>query len=109
MRLEDSVLADVLGISEPWKISGFEFDGIDTVHIELEYVKSLRDAAPVCPECGSAETSYYDMVKETWRHTDMCDQICMIHGKVPRIRCKSCGKVSMVKTPKPSRSRRQIH
>ena len=104
MILEDSVLEDVIGISRPWRISGFEFDGIDTVHIELEYVKSLRDAAPACPKCGSAETSYYDTVEKTWRHTDMCDQICMIHGKVPRIRCKSCGKVSGVKVPWSSES-----
>ena len=41
-----------------------EFDGVDTVDIELEYVKSQRPEAPGCPECGSPDTSYYDMVKK---------------------------------------------
>ena len=72
---------------------------MDTVDIELEYVKSQRPEAPDCPECGSPDTSYYDMVEKSWRHTDMCDQICIIHGMVPRVQCKSCGKVSRIKVP----------
>ena len=92
-------LEDVIGITKPWRIISAEFDGVDTVDIELEYVKSQRPEAPDCPECGSSDTSYYDMVEKSWRHTDMCDQICMIHGMVPRVQCKSCGKVSRIKVP----------
>ena len=92
----NSFLEDVIGITKPWRIISAEFDGVDTVDIELEYVKSQRPEAPDCPECGSSDTSYYDMVEKSWRHTDMCDQICMIHGMVPRVQCKSCGKVSRI-------------
>jgi transposase len=95
----NSFITEIIGIEKPWKVESVTFDGVDTVDIELGYIRSLRPKAPGCPECGSEETSYYDMVDKTWRHTDMCDQICFIHGKVPRIRCKACGKVSRVKAP----------
>ena len=94
-----SFLEDVIGISRPWRIVSAKFDGVDTVDIDLEYVKSQRPKAPDCPVCGSRETAYYDMVEKSWRHTDMCDQICMIHGMIPRIQCKGCGKVSRIKVP----------
>ena len=92
-------MEDVIGITKPWRIASVEFDGVDTVNVRLEYVKSQRPKAPDCPECGSKETSYYDMVEKSWRHTDMCDQICMIHGLVPRVECRSCGKISRIKVP----------
>ena len=48
-------LEDVIGITKPWRVISAEFDGVDTVNVELEYVKSQRPEAPDCPECGSSE------------------------------------------------------
>ena len=31
-------LKDVIGITKPWRIVSAEFDGVDTVNIELEYI-----------------------------------------------------------------------
>ncbi len=65
--------------------------------MKLEYDCEKRPNPPHC-ECGG-ECGYYDMVKKTWRHTDLCEYICNIEGDVPRVRCKSCGKVFRVSAP----------
>ena len=99
----NTFVAEIVGIVPPWRVVSAEFDGVDTVDVEIEYVRTMRSPAPCCPECGG-RCSYYDMVDKSWRHTDMCDQICRIHGKVPRIRCGGCGKVSRMEVPWASES-----
>ena len=85
----------VVGVTLPWKVVSVEFDGKDTVDVTIGYDRSSRPSAPNCPECGGP-TTYYDMVEKSWRHTDMCDYICRFHGKVPRVKCGSCGKISRI-------------
>lgn len=97
MELNDFV-SQIVGVVPPWSVVSAEFDGVDTVDVEIEYDRSSRPSAPNCPVCGG-EAGYYDMVDKTWRHTDMCDYICRLHGRVPRIRCKACGSVSRISPP----------
>lgn len=94
----NNFVAQITGIAPPWIVLSAEFNGTDTVDVEIGYDRRSRPSAPSCPACGG-EASYYDMVDKTWRHTDMCDHICKIHGRVPRIRCKDCGTVSRIAPP----------
>ena len=91
-------VAQITGIAPPWTVLSAKFNGADTVDVEIGYDRSSRPSAPSCPACGG-KAGYYDMVDKTWRHTDMCDYICKIHGRTPRIKCKDCGKVSRVAPP----------
>lgn len=91
-------VAQITGIAPPWTVISAKFNGTDTVDVEIGYDRRSRPSAPNCPDCGG-EAGYYDMVDKAWRHTDMCDYICMIHGRTPRIKCKCCGKVTRVSPP----------
>lgn len=91
-------VAQITGIAPPWTVLSAKFDGEDTVDVEIGYDRSSRPSAPSCPACGG-KAGYYDMVDKTWRHTDMCDYICKIHGRTPRIKCKDCGTVSRIAPP----------
>lgn len=97
MELNEFV-SKIIGVVSPWDVVSAEFNGVDKVDVEVEYDRRSRPSAPNCPKCGG-EASYYDMVEKSWRHTDMCDYICSIHGQVPRIRCRTCGCVSRVSPP----------
>ncbi len=58
-------------------------------------LECVREGMPNLPHC---ECDYYDMVRKTWIHTDLCEYICNIEGDVPRVRYMSCGKVFRVST-----------
>lgn len=98
VRTLNEFISEVIGIVEPWSVSSVTLvEGEEVVNVELEYDREKRPDPPHC-ECGG-ECGYYDMVRKTWRHTNLCEHICNIEGNVPRVRCKSCGKVFRVSAP----------
>lgn len=98
VRTLNEFISEVIGIVEPWSVSSVTLvEGEEVVNVKLEYDREKRPNPPHC-ECGG-ECGYYDMVRKTWRHTDLCEYICNIEGDVPRVRCKSCGKVFRVSAP----------
>ena len=91
-------LSEVIGITEPWNVSSVELDNdSETVSIESEYNRAKKREPPRC-ECGG-ECGYYDTVRKTWRHVDLCGYLCIIGGDVPRVKCKTCGKVFRTSVP----------
>ena len=94
----NSFMEKAIGIVPPWFVKSVEYDGVETVNVELGFDRKHRPAAPACPRCGGA-CSYYDMVEKTWRHTDVCDWMCIVHGVIPRVKCGSCGSVTRINAP----------
>ncbi len=75
VRTLNEFISEVIGIVEPWSVSSVTLvEGEEVVNVELEYDREKRPDPPHC-ECGG-ECGYYDMVRKTWRHTDLCEYIC---------------------------------
>ena len=51
-----------------------------------------------CPECGG-RCQGYDKKEREWQHSDLFDMECHIHCAVDRMKCKECGKVTMIDVP----------
>ncbi len=91
-------LSEIVGIVKPWSVSSVELDkNSETVSIELDYDRADRPEPPHC-QCGEG-CGYYDTVRKSWRHADLCGYLCIIGGDVPRIKCKTCGKVFRISVP----------
>lgn len=91
------MIAGSLGLTEPWYISGAEFDSDkQQVHI---YVDIRKDAELVCPVCGGTAVRYgYEPTERVWRHGDCMFYPTFVHCKRPRIKCPNCG-IKQVNAP----------
>lgn len=91
------MIAGSLGLTEPWYISGAEFDPEKhQVHI---YVDIRKNAEFVCPACGGNAVRYgYEPTERVWRHGDCMFFPTFVHCKRPRIKCPSCG-IKQVNAP----------
>lgn len=91
------MIAGSLGLTEPWYISGAEFDPEKhQVHI---YVDIRKNAEFVCPTCGGNAVRYgYEPTERVWRHGDCMFFPTFVHCKRPRIKCPSCG-IKQVNAP----------
>ena len=91
------MIAGSLGLTEPWYISGAEFNSDkQQVHI---YVDIRKDAELVCPVCGKTAVRYgYELTERVWRHGDCMFYPTFVHCKRPRIKRPNCG-IKQVNAP----------
>lgn len=91
-----NVFESALGIPEPWYVFHYELDKEEkTFHIYLEY---RRGAEFLCPNCGNAGCKVHDIQDQdrTWRHLDFWQYKTILHARMPRVKCHSCGKIRTV-------------
>ena len=84
------VLTLGLGLSAPWKLVDQHLDTERTPN-ELElYVQADRGALYPCPHCG-ALCHAHDFQERQYRHLNFFQHHCVIHAKVPRVKCPEHG------------------
>jgi transposase len=88
-----------LGLGDDWEITELEFDK-DSGEVRLRIHELPRLLSHQrCPDDGG-ETDLYDHGREReWRHLNVFEHKCYIQSRLPRMRCKSCGKVFQAKAP----------
>jgi len=88
-----------LDIQDPWFVSYREFDKEqEQLHIYLNF---KRGAKFMCSNCGSANNPVHDVLNgdRTWRHLNFFQYQTIIHARLPRVACKSCGKIHTIHVP----------
>lgn len=91
-----NVFQSALEIPEPWYVFHHELAKEEnTLHIYIEYRKGAEFS---CPNCGSSGCKVHDIQDQdrTWRHLDFWQYQTMLHARMPRVKCESCGKIRTV-------------
>ncbi|MDR1916942.1 MAG: ISL3 family transposase [Synergistaceae bacterium] len=84
-----SFLELVMGIQEPWHITGLNVD-TENCQIDID-IDFMTGAAFTCPKCGQDECSVHDTRDKRWRHLNLFQYKVYVHARVPRIRCPQDG------------------
>src|SRR5271165_7171503 len=84
-----------LGLQSPWTVTRSEF-AVGDGQLDL-YVDFRRGSRFACAECGREGCAVHDTKDETWRHLDFFQHRTLLHARVPRVICPTCGvrKVAM--------------
>lgn len=91
-----NVFESALEIPEPWYVFHHELaKEEETLHIYLEYRKGAKFS---CPNCDSPGCKVHDIQDQdrTWRHLDFWQFQTILHARMPRVKCESCGKIRTV-------------
>lgn len=95
----ESMFHQMLGLGSEWQVSSCQFDpesGLVTLQIQEtdQLWKSYR-----CPH-DQGEAFCYDHTEDlVWRHLNVFEHKCEIHCRLPRGRCRTCGKTHRVEPP----------
>jgi len=90
------VFQSALEIPEPWYVFHHELAKEEkTLHIYIEYRSGAEFA---CPNCGKSGCKVHDIQDQnrTWRHLDFWQYRTLLHARMPRVKCESCGKIRTV-------------
>lgn len=91
-----NVFESALEIPEPWYVFHYELAKEEnTLHIYLEYRSGARFACPNCNKSGCRVHDIQDQ-NRTWRHLDFWQYRTLLHARMPRVKCESCGKIRTV-------------
>ncbi|MDY0404499.1 ISL3 family transposase [Virgibacillus sp. 179-BFC.A HS] len=90
------VFESALEIPEPWYVFHYELAKEEnTLHIYIEY----RSGAEFpCPNCSKSGCKVHDTLDKDriWRHLDFWQYRTLLHARMPRVKCESCGKILTV-------------
>jgi len=93
--LHTTIFSATLGLSYPWTITEVNLDqGQKRLDIRVDF---HTDSTFACPVCGQ-EREVCGTVCETWQHDDFFNYTALLHARVPRITCPTCG-IGHVKLP----------
>jgi len=79
----------LLGLSAPWSVDRVEMN-IKERRVDVFARHSTQKSWP-CPECEASCPLHDHDEERTWRHLDSCQFTTVLHGRIPRIRCKTHG------------------
>jgi transposase len=91
-----NVFESALEIPEPWYVFHHELAKEEkTLHIYIEYRSGAEFS---CPNCGTSGCKVHDIQDQdrTWRHLDFWQYQTILHARMPRVKCESCGKIRTV-------------
>ena len=99
MNTPEKLFHTLLGLGDEWQITELEFDK-DSSEVRLRITERpellLRQH---CPD-DQGEVGIYDHGREReWRHLNVFEHKCFIQARLPRVRCKTCGKIFQVQAP----------
>jgi len=99
MNTPEKLFHTLLGLGNDWKITELEFDKDKSkVRLRIDERSSLL-LQQRCPD-DEGVVSLYDHGRDReWRHLDIFEHKCYIQSNLPRMRCKTCGKIFQVKPP----------
>ncbi|TRM11459.1 ISL3 family transposase [Lentibacillus cibarius] len=90
------VFQSALEIPEPWYVFHHELaKEEDTLHIYIEYRSGAEFS---CSNCGKSGCKVHDIQDQdrVWRHLDFWQFRTLLHARMPRVKCKACGKIRTV-------------
>lgn len=91
---QTSLFTAALGLQKPWEVTKVEFDAErGRIDFEVGFRPGSRFA---CPACGAQAQPVHDTLERTWRHLNFFQYQAYIHARVPRVRCRACGKTQQV-------------
>lgn len=91
-----NVFQSALEIPEPWYVFHHELAKDEkTLHIYIEYRSGAEFS---CPNCGKSGCKVHDILDQdrAWRHLDFWQYQTILHARMPRVKCESCGKIRTV-------------
>lgn len=93
----EALFHELLGLGDHWEVREVAYEAGE-VRLVIHERKSLFGSLGC--ECEGGQLSCYDHApKRTWRHLNVFEHTCYIECRLPRTRCRRCGKVSTVKAP----------
>ena len=95
----ESMFHQMLGLGTDWQVTSCRFDpGSGLVTLSIQETDSLWKSYR-CPH-DQGEAFCYDHTEEmVWRHLNVFEHQCEIHCRLPRARCRTCGKTLRVQPP----------
>lgn len=98
MELE-ALFHQLLGLEDSWEVTGLTVRDEDgTVEIVVRETSALWSTQQ-CPSDGAALSAYDHGESRRWRHLNIFEYRCEIVCRLPRGKCRQCGKVTTVKAP----------
>ena len=92
-----SLFTAALGLQAPWEVTRVSFDSTKgRIDFEVGFRPGSRFA---CPACGAESQPVHDTLPRSWRHLNFFQYQAYIHARVPRVRCRACGKTRQVPVP----------
>jgi len=88
--MQDRKLLELaLGLASPWTVKDVKLDLENKkLDIFIDFEKGGRFS---CPNCQEALRPVYDTKERTWKHLDFFQYETLLHARVPRIECSTCG------------------
>jgi len=84
-----TLFSRALGLTDPWAVSSIHFDAsAQRVDIWIDFESGSRFD---CPSCSDNGCGVHDTSEKQWRHLDFFQHRAILHAKVPRVRCPTCG------------------
>ena len=78
-----------LGLSAPWVVSRSEFDADQKqLDLHIDFSPGSRFA---CSSCGADGCPVHDAKEKQWRHLNFFQHKTVLHARVPRVSCETCG------------------
>ncbi len=99
MNAPEKLFHTLLGLGDDWEITELEFvQDSGKVRLRITERTSLLSQQR-CPDDGGEVCTYDHGREREWRHLNVFEHKCYIQARLPRMRCRTCGKIFQVKAP----------
>jgi transposase len=95
----EKLFHQMLGLADQWEVFQCEFDQAEgLVRLHVQETKGFWNNYR-CPH-DQGEVTCYDHTEElVWRHLNVFEHRCELHCRLPRTKCRTCGKIERVTPP----------
>ena len=99
MNAPEKLFHTLLGLGDNWEITELEFvQDSGKVRLRITERTSLLSQQR-CSDDGGEVCTYDHGREREWRHLNIFEHKCYIQARLPRMRCRTCGKIFQVKAP----------
>lgn len=78
-----------LGLQPPWQVEQVRFEPTAN---EIHFDVGCQAKRLPCPRCQAPDQPIHDRLARDWQHLHFFQYRAVIHARVPRVRCASCGR-----------------
>lgn len=89
---DNELYAQILGIKSPWQVANVDL-GLSKGEVSI-YLELNKSTQACCPICGTPSPGY-DTREQRYRHLDTCQYKTILIAKVPRVKCKEHGVITI--------------
>lgn len=82
-----------LGLQAPWQVAGIRFEPFQG---EIYFDLTCSASRLRCSVCDAVDQPIHDRKSLRWQHLHFFQYRAILHAPVPRVKFKSCGKVTQV-------------